>query len=62
VSEDTSWILAVWDLARLICVVITLLESICHQQISGTKNLPFCYSNLDFATIFNKKAALLDRR
>jgi len=62
VSEDTSWILAVWDQARLVCVVATQLESICHNQIFQTTKLPFCYGNHNFATYSHMKAALLDRR
>jgi hypothetical protein len=62
VSEDTSRILAVPDLARPVCVENTQVESIFLKQIFWTTNLSFCYGDLDFTTIFNKKAALLDRR
>jgi hypothetical protein len=63
VPKDTSWILAVWYQARLVCVEITQLESIFLHQIFRTKHLPtFCYSNHNFTTFFHVKAAFLHRR
>ena len=41
VSQDTSWILTIQDQTRSVCVEFTQLESIFHQQIWCTTNLPF---------------------